>query len=104
MGTPPNKIKATTPVPAPSASPQIKKINCFVIPVKPDKPGLVVVSTGKTLDGCFVLGWQAQSTNWVASDGPQWYSLAGHMLKADLAFSAVFAVCLLVAVVVTRVR
>lgn len=105
MGTPPSKIPKPAPAPAAKVAVKPKKVlNCFVMPDKPDHPGLVLVSTDKAQDGCFVLGWQPQSTNWVASEGPQWYALAGHMLKANLAFSAAFAFCLLIAVVFTRGR
>lgn len=78
-----------------------KKINCFVIE-KPEKAGLVAVSTGKIEGDCFVIGWQEQKATWLVSDGAQWYNLAGNMMKANLAFTAVFAFCLLVAVIFTR--
>jgi hypothetical protein len=108
MGTPPKSL----PVPeaqkaVPVAATKIKKtaakkINCFVMD-KPEKPGLMLVSTDRTQDACFVLGWQPQSVTMLISDAPQWYALAGKILKVDMAFSAVFAFCLLLVLGLNRV-
>ena len=107
MGTPPAKITTSTPSPVASPSkpvPVKKKLNCFVMPNKPDHPGLVIVSTDKTQDGCYVLDWHTQSTNWVASDGPQWYALAGHVSKVTFVGEVIFGFLLLVVLVINRVR
>jgi len=72
------------------------------MPDKPVKPGMVLVSTTKAQDGCYVLGWQEQSTQWLVSEGQQWYSFSSKLLKANLGFSAVFMVALLVVLWLSR--
>ncbi len=107
MGTPPEKpvvkvaVKEKQAVKAVKVAPP-KKLNCFVMPDKPDKPGLVMISTVRVQDGCYVLGWQAQQTTLLVSDAPEFYGFAKNVLKADLTFSGVFAFCLLVVLVISR--
>lgn len=93
-----NKKEAPPPPPAKKAEKRVppKKINCFVMVDKPAKPGLVLVSTGKVQDGCFVLGWQVQSSTWLVSEGTQWYAYAGKILKAQMAFTCIFGLGLLI--------
>ncbi len=107
MGKPPEKTTEAPPKINSKKTVSIqpmKKLNCFVMPDKPEKPGLMLVSTNKIQDGCYVLGWQPQAATWLVSEGTQFYQFAGHLLKADLAFTSVFAFCLLVVLVVNRVR
>lgn len=65
---------------------------------------MIPVSTDQVKDGCFVLSWQPQQVTMLISDAPQWYFLTGRMLKAELAFCAVFAIALLVVLVSIRDR
>ncbi len=110
MGTPPAKIVPSAPAskivkPVKTAAlVASKKLNCFVMPDKPDKPGLVLISTVKIQDGCYVLGWQTQATTMLVSEAPQFYQFAQDIMEADIAFAGVFAFCLLVVLVITRVR
>jgi len=105
MGTPPKKVEqASAPKQETHKSVPQKKLNCFVAPDKPDRPGLLLVSTDRIQDNCYVLGWQPQSATWLVSEGVQFYQFAGKMLKANLAFTGVFAFCLLVVLVLNRVR
>ncbi len=115
MGTPPKTHPAPpatdTAKPVPAKPVEVKKappkkINCFVMD-KPDRPGLLMVSTDKVQDGCYVIGFQPQSTTWLVSDEGHWAIYAGKMLKANMAFCAVWAFVLtiaLIALVMNRVR
>lgn len=78
-----------------------KKINCFAMD-RPPKPGMIPVSTEQIKDGCFVLGWQPQQVTMLVTEAPQWYSYASKILKANLVFTAVYALALLVVLVVNR--
>lgn len=107
MGTPPKSvpiIEAKTEKPkvqeARHSSP--KKLNCFVMPDKPEKPGLILTSTNRIQDGCYVLGWQPQSTTWLVSEGQQWYVFANKVLKANLAFTSIFALSVLFLLFINR--
>jgi len=91
------KPKVEKPAPPPP-----KKINCFVMVDKPEKPGLILVSTGKVQDGCFILGWQQQSSTWLVSEGTMWYPFASKLLKVNLAFTSVFALALLLVLYIRR--
>ena len=108
MGTPPKKIVQEAAKPAKAEKPAKanppRKLTCYVMPDRPEKPGLVLVSTTKVEGGCSVLGWQPQSTTWLVSEGTVWYGYASNVLKVNLAFTAVFALCLLVVLVINRVR
>lgn len=105
MGKVPESTKAE---PKPAARAEVrkeapkKKLDCFVMPEKPAKPGLVLVSTSKVQDGCFVMGWQEQNATWLVSDGAQWYGFANNILKANLTFSGIFAFVLLVVLWLNR--
>lgn len=108
MGTPPKKIEEV-PVKKPEPAKEIKhtqapakKLNCFVMTDKPAKPGLVLVSTTKTQDGCYVLGWQGQQSTWIVSESQQWYVYADKMLKANIAFTSVFALSILILLFLNR--
>lgn len=103
MGTPPTKI-VQEPVKAVKTARAIpaRKLSCYVMPDKPAKPGMVLVSTTKIEGGCYVLGWQAQSSNWLVSEGSQWYTYSSSLLKVNLCFTAVFAVCLLIVLSLNR--
>ncbi len=110
MGTPPKKIEQPAPqaktakAAKPAKTEPPKKLPCYVMPDHPAKSGLMVVSTDRVQDGCHVLGWQPQSATWLVSEGEQFYQFAGKVLKANLAFTAVFAFALLVVLVINRVR
>lgn len=94
-GTTISPAKTVKPVPP-------KKVpNCFAMN-NPPKPGMIPVSTDQVKDGCFVLGWQDQRAVMLVSDAPQWYEFAGKILKAQLVFSAVFALALLAVLVIKR--
>ncbi len=69
---------------------------------RPPKPGMIPVSTTQVKGGCFVLAWQPQQVTLLVTEAPQWYSYAGQILKANLAFTAVFGFALLVVLVITR--
>lgn len=105
MGTPPAKIVQEPSKPAKAARPVKevhKRLTCYVMPDKPEKPGLVLVSTSKVQGECYVLGWQTQSANWLVSEGQQWYAYSSNLLKVNLAFTAVFAICLLIVLAFNR--
>lgn len=107
MGTPPKKmqqeaaIKKAEPAKEIKHPPQ-KKLNCFVMTDKPEKPGLILVSTTKTQDGCYVLGWQPQQATWIVSESQQWYQYADKVFKANLAFTSIFALSILVLLFLNR--
>lgn len=82
--------------------PPKKKLNCFVMPDKPSKPGMVLISTTKAQDGCYVLGWQEQSATWLVSEGTQWYAFSSKLLKVNLTFCAAFAFALLIVLWLNR--
>lgn len=92
-------IKPTPPIPS------AKKVsNCFSLGTPP-APGLVPVSTDKlNKNGCLVLSWQPQQATMLVSDAPQWYSYAAKILKANLIFSGVYALGLLIVLAVNRGR
>lgn len=93
------EIRAAEP-----AKPAPKKIsNCFAMN-QPPHPGMVPVSTDRFKDGCFVLDWQPQQMSLMVSDAPQWYAYAAKILKANMAFTAVFAFALLLVLAVNRDR
>jgi len=106
MGTPPAKIAKEAAKPSKvekqekAAAP--RKLTCYVMPDKPAKPGLVLVSTSRVEGECYVLGWQPQSANWLVSEGSQWYAYSSSLLKVNLAFTSIFAFCLLVVLVLNR--
>jgi hypothetical protein len=105
MGTPPAKIteaKVVKTEKAVKAQPIPKKLTCYVMPDKPDKPGLMIVSTTRTFGDCYVLEWRQQSTTLITSEAPQWYAYTSKILKANLAFTAVFAVGLLIVLFLNR--
>lgn len=106
MGTPPVKI-VQEPAKQTKSEKHVKvaaprKLSCYVMPEKPSKPGLVLVSTSKVEGDCYVLGWQAQSANWLVSEGSQWYAYSSTLLKVNLGFTAVFAICLLIVLAFNR--
>lgn len=107
MGTPPKSIpappkttKAETPKEIKHQPP--KKLNCFVMPDKPEKPGLLLISTNRIQDGCYVLGWQPQQTTWLVSEGQEWYVYANKVLKANIAFTSIFALSVLFLLFINR--
>lgn len=83
--------------------PKAKPVNCFAMD-HPPKPGMIPVSTDQLKDGCFVLGWQNQQVTMLVTEGPQWYSYASKILKAQMAFTCVFAFALLLVLMVIRER
>lgn len=106
MGTPPAKIAQEQVKPSKAEKPvktaKARKLSCYVMPDKPAKPGLVLVSTSKIEGECYVLGWQAQSSNWLVAEGSQWYAYSSNLLKVNLCFTAVFAICLLIVLAFNR--
>lgn len=108
MGKPPKTapeaktIKSEAPKAVKQQPP--KKLNCIVMPDKPEKPGLTLISTNRIQDGCYVLGWQPQATVWLVSEGQEWYSFSSKLLKANLAFTSVFALSVLILLFINRVR
>jgi hypothetical protein len=73
--------------------------NCFYVPDRPPwKPGLLLISTDKVADGCFVLDWQEQSTTWLVSENKEWAHLAERNFIVNMSFTFVFAVFLLIIV------
>jgi len=76
---------------------------CFSIE-KPPKSGMIPVSTNLIKDGCFVVSWQIQRTTMLVTEAPQWYAYATQVLKANLFFTAIFVIGLLVVLVISRGR
>lgn len=109
MGPSPKKIdeykEQTSTIKPAAAIPPAKKVsNCFSLGTPPG-PGLVPVSTDKlNKNGCLILAWQPQQVTMLVSDAPLWYSYAGKILKANLVFAFVFALCFIVVLVVQRDR
>jgi hypothetical protein len=93
-------VHATKPFKPPEPK---KSVNCFAMD-RPPHPGMIPVSTEQIRDGCFVISWQGQPTTMLITEAPQWYAYAGKILKANLAFTAVFALALLVVLVVYHER
>ncbi len=107
MGTPPKSIPEQPKTEKAAPSKEVKhlppkKLNCFVMPDKPEKPGLLLISTNRIQDGCYVLGWQAQQTTWLVSEGQQWYLFANKVLKVNLAFTSIFALSVLFLMFINR--
>ena len=98
----PDESRTIQVAPARGAKPaESKKVNCFAMD-RPLKPGMIPVSTGQVLDGCYILAWEPQNVTMLVTEAPEWYAYAAKILKANLIFSAVFALALLIVLVLNR--
>lgn len=101
MAPSPKRIEELKTAAPAARHPGPKQVNCFAMD-RPPKPGMIPVSTGQVLDGCYILSWQPQNVTMLVSDAPEWYAYAGKILKANLIFTAVYALALLVVLVLNR--